>query len=283
MKFKVNSQDTSFRNIKSVKKINPTSVKFYFSKTSNQYKLTVYWLILVFQPAESKISSRINCNHAPLMAGVPRVLSYGALLFRHSVYFVYCWHDRCWNFRNFICMLMICKFTKIGLGISSQSVFGRWPVVWVRFLSGLVLIFLGWILHNSWCCRSTEDIYSVLFRHFFLVMPVSGMPIKGCNLITSPMFLTHFWDALCWLISIGIFMFSLVIGGRPLYLFEPLVFSWSEKTLRIISLNQFTEYMVGSVLARRFRIWRFLSVAARSFSSLQDFKRVVREFFHNTS
>jgi hypothetical protein len=43
-------------------------------------------------------------------------------------------------------------------------------------------------------------------------------------------------------------MFSLMPGGGPLYLFEYLVFSRSERTLRI-NLPRQSEYMVDAVLA----------------------------------
>jgi hypothetical protein len=59
-------------------------------------------------------------------------------------------------------------------------------------------------------------------------------------------------------ISIGVwFMFLLVNGGRPLYLFEYLVFSRSERTLR--NNSQSIKYMVGSVLAR-IRVWNSLPI-----------------------
>jgi hypothetical protein len=74
------------------------------------------------------------------------------------------------------------------------------------------------------------------------------------------------------------FMFSLVNGGRPRYLYDFLVFSRSERTLRINSPRQSTEYIAGSVLARGIQVWNSLSVSARSSSSLQDFKRIVCDF-----
>jgi hypothetical protein len=49
------------------------------------------------------------------------------------------------------------------------------------------------------------------------------------------------------------FMVSLVTGDRPRYLYDSLVFSRSETTLRINSFRQcstLTEYMAGSVFAR---------------------------------
>jgi hypothetical protein len=61
------------------------------------------------------------------------------------------------------------------------------------------------------------------------------------------------------------FMFLLVTRGRPLYLFESLVFFYSERTLRINSFRQITEYMIGSILARRFRIFLFLQGLLRNF------------------
>jgi hypothetical protein len=51
------------------------------------------------------------------------------------------------------------------------------------------------------------------------------------------------------------------------------VFSRSVRTLRISSPRQSTEYMVGSVLARRIKVWSSLFVSASSSSSLQGFKR----------
>jgi hypothetical protein len=74
------------------------------------------------------------------------------------------------------------------------------------------------------------------------------------------------------------FKLSLVTGRRPLYLFESSVFSRSERSLRINSPRHSTKYMDDCALARRIRVWNSLPVFARSFSSLQDFKRVVREF-----
>jgi hypothetical protein len=61
------------------------------------------------------------------------------------------------------------------------------------------------------------------------------------------------------------FMFLLVTRGRPLYLFESLVFFYSERRLRINSPRQITEYMVDSILARRFRIFLFLQGLLRNF------------------
>jgi hypothetical protein len=74
-------------------------------------------------------------------------------------------------------------------------------------------------------------------------------------------------------------MFSLVTGSRPRYLYDSLVFSSCEKTLRINSPRKFTEYMAGSVLACGIRVWNSLPVSARSASSLQGFRRIVRGDF----
>jgi hypothetical protein len=72
-----------------------------------------------------------------------------------------------------------------------------------------------------------------------------------------------------WLVC---FMFSLVTGGRPHYLYVSLVFSRSERTLRINLPRQSTEYMAGSVLAREIRVWNSLPVSVRSSSSLEGFR-----------
>jgi hypothetical protein len=90
--------------------------------------------------------------------------------------------------------------------------------------------------------------------------------ILGCSLLTYMQF------------RLACFMFSLVTGGRPRYLDDSVVFSRSERTLRINSPKQSTEYMAGSVLARGIRVWNSLPVSARSSSSLQGFKRIVRDF-----
>jgi hypothetical protein len=74
------------------------------------------------------------------------------------------------------------------------------------------------------------------------------------------------------------FMFSLVTGGRPCYLYDSLVFARSERTLRINSPRKSTELMAGSVLARGIRVWNSFPVLARSSSSLQDFRRIVCDF-----
>jgi hypothetical protein len=66
--------------------------------------------------------------------------------------------------------------------------------------------------------------------------------ILGCSLLTYMEF------------RLAYFMFSLVIGGRPRYLYDSLVFSRSARTLRINSPRQFTEYMAESVLARGMRV-----------------------------
>jgi hypothetical protein len=73
-------------------------------------------------------------------------------------------------------------------------------------------------------------------------------------------------------------IFSLVTGGRPRYLYDSLVFSRCERILRINSPRQSTEYMSGSVLARRIRVWYSLPVSASSSSSLQGFRRIFRDF-----
>jgi hypothetical protein len=69
-----------------------------------------------------------------------------------------------------------------------------------------------------------------------------------------------------------------VTGSRPLYFFESLMLTCAERTVRINSPRQSTEYMVGSVLARRIRGGTSLPVFASSFSSVKGFERVVREF-----
>jgi hypothetical protein len=74
------------------------------------------------------------------------------------------------------------------------------------------------------------------------------------------------------------FMLSLVCDGRPRYLYDSLVFSSCEKTLRINTARQSTEYMAGSVLARGIRGLNSLPVSARSFPSLQGFRRIDRDF-----
>jgi hypothetical protein len=63
-------------------------------------------------------------------------------------------------------------------------------------------------------------------------------------------------------------MFSLVTVGRPRYLYDSLLFLRSERTVRINSPRQSTEYMAGSVLAREIRVWNLLAVSARSSLSL---------------
>jgi hypothetical protein len=73
-------------------------------------------------------------------------------------------------------------------------------------------------------------------------------------------------------------MFSLVTGSRPRNLYNSLVFSRSERTLRINLPRQYTKYMAGSVLARGIRVWNSLPVLARYSSSLQGFRRIVRDF-----
>jgi hypothetical protein len=65
--------------------------------------------------------------------------------------------------------------------------------------------------------------------------------ILGCSLLTYMEF------------RLTCFMFSLVTGGRHRHLYDSLVFSRSERTLRINSLRQSTEYMARSVLARGIR------------------------------
>jgi hypothetical protein len=74
------------------------------------------------------------------------------------------------------------------------------------------------------------------------------------------------------------FMFSFVTGGRLLYLYDSLVFSFSERTLRINPPMQSAEYMAGSVLAREIRVWNSLRVSARSSLSLQGLRRIFRDF-----
>jgi hypothetical protein len=90
--------------------------------------------------------------------------------------------------------------------------------------------------------------------------------ILGCSFLTYIEF------------RLACFMFSLVNAGRPCYLYDYLMFSRSERTLRINSPKQSTEYMAGSVLARGIRVWNSLLVSARCFSSLQGFKRIVLDF-----
>jgi hypothetical protein len=93
--------------------------------------------------------------------------------------------------------------------------------------------------------------------------------ILGCSLLTYMEF------------RLACFMFFLVTGvtgGRPRNLYDSLVFSRSERTLRKKSPTQSTEYMAGSVLARGIQAWNSLPVSARSSSSLQGFRRIVRDF-----
>jgi hypothetical protein len=90
--------------------------------------------------------------------------------------------------------------------------------------------------------------------------------ILGCSLLTYMKF------------RLACFMFSSVIGGRPRYLYDSLVFSRSKRKLRINSPRQSTEYMAGSVLARGILVWNSLPVSARSSSSLQGFKALFRNF-----
>jgi hypothetical protein len=93
----------------------------------------------------------------------------------------------------------------------------------------------------------------------------------GCSLLTYMIF------------RLACFMFQLVTGSRPLYLFKSLVFSRSERTIRINSPRQSTDCIVDFALGRGIRVWNSLPVSVRSSSSLQGFKRVVREFLEITS
>jgi hypothetical protein len=102
-----------------------------------------------------------------------------------------------------------------------------------------------------------------LFDH---ISDVSDL-ILGCSLLTYMEF------------RLACFMFSLVTGGRPRYLYDSLVFSRSERTLEINSPRQSTEYMAGSVLARGIRVWNSLPVSVRSSSSLQGFKGLFVTFW----
>jgi hypothetical protein len=74
------------------------------------------------------------------------------------------------------------------------------------------------------------------------------------------------------------FMLSLVTGGRPRYLYDSCVFSRSERTLGINLPRQSTEYMAESVLALGIQVWNSLPVSARTSSSLQGFRQIVRDF-----
>jgi hypothetical protein len=71
------------------------------------------------------------------------------------------------------------------------------------------------------------------------------------------------------------FIFSLVSCGRPRYLYDSLEFSRCERTLRINTARQYTEYMAESVLGRGIRVWNSLPGSS---SSLQGFRRIVRDF-----
>jgi hypothetical protein len=69
-----------------------------------------------------------------------------------------------------------------------------------------------------------------------------------------------------------------VLGGKPLYLFESLLVFRSEIEIEDQLPRQFTENMVGYVLAQKIRFWNHFPVSATSSSSLQGLKCVVREF-----
>jgi hypothetical protein len=71
----------------------------------------------------------------------------------------------------------------------------------------------------------------------FLTIFLLSDSILGCSLLNYMEF------------RLACFMFSLVTGSRPRYLYDSLVFSSCERTLRINSPRQSTEYMAGSVLA----------------------------------
>jgi hypothetical protein len=75
--------------------------------------------------------------------------------------------------------------------------------------------------------------------------------ILGCFLLTYVEF------------RLACFIFSLLTGGRPRYLYDSSVFSRSERTLTINSPRESTEYMAGSVLVRGIRVWNSLPVSAR--------------------
>jgi hypothetical protein len=76
-----------------------------------------------------------------------------------------------------------------------------------------------------------------LFEHIFDVSD----SILGCSLLSY----MEFW--------LACFMFSFVTGAVvDLVIYDSLVFSRSERTLRINSPRQSTEYMAGSVLESEF-------------------------------
>jgi hypothetical protein len=81
--------------------------------------------------------------------------------------------------------------------------------------------------------------------------------ILGCSLLTYMKF------------RLACFLFSLVTGGRPRHLYDSLVLSRFERTVKINSPWQSTEYMAGVVLAREIRVWNSLPVSTSSSSSLQ--------------
>jgi hypothetical protein len=58
------------------------------------------------------------------------------------------------------------------------------------------------------------------------------------------------------------FMFSLVTSGRPRYPYDSFVFRAPERTLRINSPRQSTEYLARSVLARGIRVLKLLPVSS---------------------
>jgi hypothetical protein len=138
----------------------------------------------------------------------------------------------------------------------------------MRLVVALVIPFLiycncVYFALDSYSLRKLTVAFNVCVRYVYrrrLFDHISDVSdsILGCSLLT--------------------YMFSLVNGGRPRYLCDSLMFSRSERILRINSPRQSTEYMPGSVLARGIRVWNSLPVSARYSSSLQGFIRIVRDF-----
>jgi hypothetical protein len=84
------------------------------------------------------------------------------------------------------------------------------------------LTFWGWILQSPWCCRSTSNIYWVLFRPLFIglftycdcvyfgldsysltfrnLTKVFFLLVSGIFIKRGYLFLSQFWNALCWFI-----------------------------------------------------------------------------------
>jgi hypothetical protein len=90
---------------------------------------------------------------------------------------------------------------------------------------------------DSYSLRKLTVAFNACVRYFYrrrlFADHISGVSnsILGCSLLTYMEF------------RLVCFMFSLVTGSRPRYLYDFLVFSRSERTLRINSPRQSTEYM----------------------------------------